>query len=629
MNARSTRSSPQHRPKSATSSVPAPRARCRSASRAVQVRRGSMTTRTASRTRRPRGAWGYSTVCAYAVFEPARSAWSRSSRRAGCSGAERGLVARHRRRHAQARIGCRRRWCRRRRAPAAHRGLSRLQQAGARRRRHQQHRHDSRLCMSSAVAGYKATLGADAPPCAYEDLDHADLVLIAGSNTAYAHPVLYRRLEATRARGGMRVIAIDPRRTVTAREADLHLAVTPGTDVALFHGLLHVLLWEERVDRAFIAAHTEGFEALRTLVRDYAPARVAELCGIAERDLMTAARWFGESRAALSLTARASTSPSPVRRKNAALINLHLATGQIGRPGAGPFSLTGQPNAMGGREVGGLANLLPGHREAADVRTRDEIARLWGIDFLPSSRGRTAVEMFDALKDGVDPRRVDRVHQPRAVAARLVRRPRCTGACGGRRAAGSLCRHRDRALRRRAAAGVDVGREGRDRDQLRAAHLARARRRAAARRGARRLGDRRGLRAAPRRAAAPGAARHVRVRRRRGRVERTPRGDARPRPGHHWADLRAAETRGPQQWPFREGDAAGATRLYADGVFPTPTDARASSPRLRRPGRSRRCAPLHPPHHRAPARPVACDEPHWHGRSALQSCAGAVRRDAS
>jgi assimilatory nitrate reductase catalytic subunit len=260
---------------------------------------------------------------------------------------------------------------------------------------------NSRLCMSSAVAGYKATLGADAPPCSYEDLDHADVVLIAGSNAALAHPVLYRRLEAARARRkDVRVIVVDPRRTDTAREADLHLAIAPGTDVVLFHGMLHLLLWEGLFDQAFIRAHTEGFHALRETVREYTPSTAAAICGIAERDLVQAARWFGEAGAALSLYCQGLNQSTSGTLKNAALINLHLATGQIGRAGAGPFSLTGQPNAMGGREVGGLANLLPGHREAADPAHRAEVAALWGIDALPDAAGKTAVEMFEALRTG-------------------------------------------------------------------------------------------------------------------------------------------------------------------------------------------------------------------------------------
>ncbi len=264
---------------------------------------------------------------------------------------------------------------------------------------------NSRLCMSSAVAGYKQTLGADAPPACYEDIDHADLLLIAGSNTAYAHPILYRRIEDARARAAgkgasLRTIVIDPRRTDTAREADLHLAIIPGTDVALFNGLLHLCLWDDRIATDYIAAHTEGWPELKRLVRDYTPRFVAATCGISEDDLATAARWFGEARAALSLYCQGFNQSSAGTAKNAALINLHLATGQIGRAGAGPFSLTGQPNAMGGREVGGMANLLSAHRDLNDPVHRAEVAALWGIARVPATPGKTAVELFEAIAEG-------------------------------------------------------------------------------------------------------------------------------------------------------------------------------------------------------------------------------------
>jgi len=260
---------------------------------------------------------------------------------------------------------------------------------------------NSRLCMSSAVAAYKQSLGADAPPCAYEDIDLADVVFIAGANPAFAHPILYRRLEAARvARPNMKVIVVDPRRTDSAREADLHLAIQPGTDVALFNGMLHLLLWEELTDTDFIERHTEGFSALKTLVRDATPRAVAEICGIAESDLVTAAQWFGRSKATLSLYCQGLNQSTSGTAKNTALINLHLATGQIGRPGAGPFSLTGQPNAMGGREVGGLANQLCAHRDLADPANRAEVARLWGIEEVSALPGKTAVELFESLDQG-------------------------------------------------------------------------------------------------------------------------------------------------------------------------------------------------------------------------------------
>jgi assimilatory nitrate reductase catalytic subunit len=260
---------------------------------------------------------------------------------------------------------------------------------------------NSRLCMSSAVAGYKLTLGADAPPTCYEDIAHADCLFIAGSNMAWAHPVLYRRVEdARRARPAMKVIVADPRRTETAEQADLHLQLLPGTDVALFNGMLHVMLWEGLVDHAHIEQHTSGFEALKTIVRECTPRETARITGLSEDAIVQAARWFGGSATTLSLYCQGLNQSSSGTAKNAALINLHLASGQIGRPGAGPFSLTGQPNAMGGREVGGMANLLSAHRDLANPGHRAEVAQLWGVDEVPSRPGKTAVEMFEAAADG-------------------------------------------------------------------------------------------------------------------------------------------------------------------------------------------------------------------------------------
>ncbi|MDP1734018.1 MAG: molybdopterin-dependent oxidoreductase [Sulfuritalea sp.] len=260
---------------------------------------------------------------------------------------------------------------------------------------------NSRLCMSSAVAGYKATLGADAPPCSYEDIDHADCLLIAGANTAWAHPVLFRRIEDARAANPqMKLIVVDPRRTDTAEAADLHLAILPGTDIALYNAMLHVLLWENLIDADYIRSHTEGFDALKALVRDYTPAMAADICGVKADDIVTAARWFGQAPAALSLYCQGVNQSSHGTDNNAAIIHLHLATGKIGKPGCGPFSLTGQPNAMGGREVGGLANLLPAHRDMANPEHRAEVARLWGVADVPARPGLTAVELFEAVHRG-------------------------------------------------------------------------------------------------------------------------------------------------------------------------------------------------------------------------------------
>jgi assimilatory nitrate reductase catalytic subunit len=261
---------------------------------------------------------------------------------------------------------------------------------------------NSRLCMSSAVAGYKQTLGADAPPACYEDLDLADVMLIAGSNMAYAHPVLYRRVEEAKTKKGegLKIIVVDPRKTDTAREADLHLQILPSTDIALFNAMLNTLLWEGLTDTAYIEAHTAGFDVLKELVRDMTPAAAARICGVAEADIRQAALWFGRARGALSLYCQGLNQSSHGTHNNAALINLHLATGQIGKPGAGPFSLTGQPNAMGGREVGGLANLISAHRDMNNPAHRAEVATLWGVQDVPATPGKTAVEMFDAVKNG-------------------------------------------------------------------------------------------------------------------------------------------------------------------------------------------------------------------------------------
>ncbi|WP_434626786.1 nitrate reductase [Chromobacterium sp. CV08] len=262
---------------------------------------------------------------------------------------------------------------------------------------------NSRLCMSSAVTAYKMAFGADGPPTCYEDLESAGCVLFAGSNMAYAHPVLLRRLEdARRTWGDTRWIVVDPRRTDTAAMADLHLQIRPGTDVALFHAMLHHLIREGLTDPGYIAAHTVGFEALKRMVRDCTPAAAAEICGVGADDIVTAAEWFGRSPASLSLYCMGLNQSSQGTAKNLALINLHLATGQIGRPGAGPFSLTGQPNAMGGREVGGMATMLAAHRDIADPGHRREVAAHWGV---PEGRlsprpGLPAVALFEALARG-------------------------------------------------------------------------------------------------------------------------------------------------------------------------------------------------------------------------------------
>ena len=260
---------------------------------------------------------------------------------------------------------------------------------------------NSRLCMSSAVAGYKQTLGADAPPCSYADILQAKVIFIAGANPAVAHPIVFRYIEDARAANpDLKIIVADPRRSESAEIADLHLPIKPGSDIALFNGMLHVMIAESLVDQAYVDAHTTGFSELADIVKNYPPEKAAEICGIDAAAIVQAARWFAASGASLSLYCQGLNQSSHGTHNNAGIIHLHLATGQIGKPGAGPFSLTGQPNAMGGREVGGLSNLMSAHRDMANPVHRAEMARFWGVPFVPATPGKAAVDLFKSLKSG-------------------------------------------------------------------------------------------------------------------------------------------------------------------------------------------------------------------------------------
>ncbi|WP_399217687.1 molybdopterin oxidoreductase family protein [Synechococcus sp. ATX 2A4] len=240
---------------------------------------------------------------------------------------------------------------------------------------------NSRLCMSSAVSGYARSLGSDGPPCCYDDFDSCDTVVLIGTNTADCHPVLFQRLlkRKRRQKEALQLIVIDPRHTATADVADLHLAIQPGTDLVLLHGIGHLLLQRGQFDAALIAASTEGYEELAALLEGWTPERVCALCGIEEQQLQALATLWGRSRALLSLWSMGVNQSVEGTATVSGIINLHLLTGQIGRPGAGPFSLTGQPNAMGGREAGGLAPLLPGYRFVADAAHRAELEHHWGL----------------------------------------------------------------------------------------------------------------------------------------------------------------------------------------------------------------------------------------------------------
>ena len=267
---------------------------------------------------------------------------------------------------------------------------------------------NSRLCMSSAVAGYARSLGSDGPPCCYDDLDAASLVLLIGTNTAECHPVLFQRLLKRKRKAGtaLRLVSVDPRATATSDAADLHLAIRPGTDLALLCGLGHLLLeaGEEGggIDAAFVAAHTEGIDALADLWRAWTPERVSAVCGIEEAALRQLAAWWIASPAVLSLWSMGVNQSREGTATVSGLCNLHLVSGQIGRAGAGPFSLTGQPNAMGGREVGGLAQLLPGYRAVANAEHRAEVERHWGFGpgSIAAEPGLSAWQQIEAMERG-------------------------------------------------------------------------------------------------------------------------------------------------------------------------------------------------------------------------------------
>ncbi len=258
---------------------------------------------------------------------------------------------------------------------------------------------NSRLCMSSAVAGYTGAFGHDGPPPAYADIEQSDCMLILGSNTAACHPILWGRIK-DRMTEGATVIVADPRATTTARAATLHLPVRPGTDLPLLNALLHTVSENGLLDERFVRRRTTGFAAALATARAWPAARAAEVCGIPERDILLAAELFGTAGAALALWSMGANQSTVGTLKNRALINLCLATGNLGRPGAGPLSLTGQPNAMGGRETGGLAHLLPGYRSVTDPEDRRAMAAHWGVPDLPASPGWSATELVDALLDG-------------------------------------------------------------------------------------------------------------------------------------------------------------------------------------------------------------------------------------
>ncbi|MFC5419526.1 molybdopterin-dependent oxidoreductase [Bosea eneae] len=259
---------------------------------------------------------------------------------------------------------------------------------------------NSRLCMASTVAGQRRVFGSDTVPGCYEDLDSADLIVLVGSNTAWCHPILFRRIQQNRAERGAKVVVIDPRVTATAEDADLTLALKPGSDSALFAGLLIHLADTGLLDHDYIERHVAGFEAALANARDIAPnlAAVANLTGLSKTDIASFYALWASTPAVVTAWSQGVNQSAQGTDKVAAILHCHLASGRIGRPGAGPFSLTGQPNAMGGREVGGLANMLAAHMGYSSAEI-DRVRRFWRAPRMAQAEGLKAVAMMEAVTE--------------------------------------------------------------------------------------------------------------------------------------------------------------------------------------------------------------------------------------
>ncbi len=259
---------------------------------------------------------------------------------------------------------------------------------------------NSRLCMASSVAGHKRAFGADTVPGTYEDLELADLVVLVGSNLAWCHPVLFQRLAAAREARGTKIVVIDPRRTATCEIADLHLAIAPGSDVALFNGLLTQIVGGNAAKTAFIAEHTSGFKAAAEAARGLSSKLIAQETGLSREQLFEFYDLFAATERTVTVYSQGVNQSSAGTDKVNAIINCHLATGRIGRPGMGPFSVTGQPNAMGGRETGGLANMLAAHMEINNSEHRRIVQTYWRSPDIVAKPGLKAVDLFKAVGEG-------------------------------------------------------------------------------------------------------------------------------------------------------------------------------------------------------------------------------------
>ena len=261
---------------------------------------------------------------------------------------------------------------------------------------------NSRLCMASTVAGQKRAFGSDTVPGSYEDLELADMIVLVGANTAWCHPVLFQRIRAAKEqRPEMKVVVIDPRQTDTCDIADLHLPLKSGTDTALFNKLFSYLAKQGQLDQAYIDQHTQGFQsALKAAGKVGSFSEVAKLCGLKKDEIKQFCQWFSETQKVVTAWSQGVNQSVAGTDKVNAIINCHLVTGRIGKPGAGPLSLTGQPNAMGGREVGGLANQLAAHMDFANPEDVDRVARFWNAPSMAGKPGKTAVELFNAMDEG-------------------------------------------------------------------------------------------------------------------------------------------------------------------------------------------------------------------------------------
>src|SRR5882757_875986 len=260
---------------------------------------------------------------------------------------------------------------------------------------------NSRLCMASSVAGHRRAFGADTVPGCYEDLDEADLLVLVGSNAAWCHPVLYQRMLANKQGRGARIVVIDPRRTDTVADDDLFLGLKPGTDTALFSGLLVYLADHGKLDNDYIEAYTSGFDDALARARSMAGSvgATALATGLSEADVAAFFQIYANTPRVVTLYSQGVNQSAQGTDKVNAIVNCHLATGRIGKPGASPFSLTGQPNAMGGREVGGLANQLAAHMgfTPPDI---DRVRRFWKAPRIATHEGLKAVQMFEAIARG-------------------------------------------------------------------------------------------------------------------------------------------------------------------------------------------------------------------------------------